>query len=46
MFIFLRYGQKIQPSISDVNVVVQFYPWFKFYFTLLLGMVMYEMSLK
>ena len=24
------------------NVVVQFYPWFKFYFLLFLGMVMYD----
>ena len=27
---------------SDVTVVVQFYPWFKFYFPLLLGMVIYD----
>ena len=36
--------------ISSVNVVVQFYPWFKFSFLLFLGMVMYDnnmiMSLK
>ena len=25
---------------QDVYVVVQFYPWFKFYFLLFLGMVM------
>ena len=25
-----------------VCVVVQFYPWFKFYFPLFLGMVMYD----
>ena len=25
-----------------VYVVVQFYPWFKFYFPLFLGMVMYD----
>ena len=24
------------------DVVVQFYPWFKFYFVLFLGMVMYD----
>ena len=27
---------------SSVNVVVQFHPWFKFYFLLFLGMVMYD----
>ena len=27
---------------DDVYVVVQFYPWFKFYFLLFLGMVMYD----
>ena len=26
----------------DIFVVVQFYPWFKFYFLLFLGMVMYD----
>ena len=26
----------------NVCVVVQFYPWFKFYFPLFLGMVMYD----
>ena len=26
----------------DVNVVVQFYPWFKFSFLLFLDMVMYD----
>ena len=25
-----------------IHVVVQFYPWFEFYFLLFLGMVMYE----
>ena len=25
---------------NNTNVVVQFYPWFKFYFPLFLGMVM------
>ena len=25
-----------------IYVVVQFYPWFKFYFPLFLGMVMYD----
>ena len=29
-----------------VNVVVQFYPWFKFYFPLFLGMVMYDNEFK
>ena len=25
-----------------MNVVVQFYPWFKFYFPLFLAMIMYD----
>ena len=29
-----------------VYVVVQFYPWFKFYFPLFLGMVMYDNEFK
>ena len=29
-----------------VYVVVQFYPWFKFYFVLFLGMVMYDKQKK
>ena len=29
-------------DFSDVVVVVQFCPWFKFYFSLFLGMVMYD----
>ena len=29
-------------KLSFVYVVVQFYPWFKFYFPLFLGMVMYD----
>ena len=28
---------------QQVDVVVQFYPWFKFYFPLFLGMVIYVM---
>ena len=31
---------------SDAYVVVQFYPWFKFYFLLFLGIVMYDNELK
>ena len=27
---------------SDVYVVVQFYPWFNFYFPLFLGIVIYD----
>ena len=27
---------------NNTNVVVQFYPWFKFYFPLFLDMVMYD----
>ena len=29
-------------KIIDVDVVVQFYSWFKLYFPLFLGMVMYD----
>ena len=29
-----------------VSVVVQFFPWFKWYFPLLLGMVMYHNEFK
>ena len=29
-----------------INVVVQFYPWLKFYFPLCLGMVMYDNEFK
>ena len=30
------------PKQNHVDVVVQFYPWFKFYFPLFFGMVMYD----
>ena len=30
----------------SVYVVVQFYPWFKFYFLLFLGMLMYDNEFK
>ena len=39
------YGNKPSPSKctqTSVYVVVQFSPWFKFYFPLFLGMVMYD----
>ena len=29
-------------DLHNVYVVVQFYPWFKFYLPLFLGMVMYD----
>ena len=29
---------------THVNVVVQFYPWFKFYFPLFCSMLMYDMT--
>ena len=38
-------GFCLKPSIS-VHVVVQFYPWFNFYFLLFLGMVIYDNELK
>ena len=34
LFITIRFG-------GDAYVVVRFYPWFKFYFLLFLGIVMY-----
>ena len=33
-------------STLHVYVVVQFYPWFKFYFLLFLGMVMYDNEIE
>ena len=32
----------VYPPKFGVYIVVQFYPWFKFYFPLFLGMVMYD----
>ena len=42
-----QYMDKIELKCNTFNachvcVVVQFYPWFKFYFPLFLGMVMYD----
>ena len=35
------------PTVKEALVdVVQFYPWFKFYFSLFLGMVMYDNEFK
>ena len=39
LFVQIILGQRI---FSYIYVVVQFYPWFKFYFPLFLGMVMYD----
>ena len=33
-------------SQSRIDVVVQFCPWFKFYFPLFLGMAMYDNEFK
>ena len=33
-------------NIIVIYVVVQFYPWFKFYFPLFLGLVMYDNDFK
>ena len=33
-------------TVNGVYVVVQFYPWFNFYFPLFLGMVMYDNQFK
>ena len=35
----------VQKMVNHVDVVVQFYPWFNFYFLLFLGMVMYDNDL-
>ena len=37
----LAFLQALGP-LCFINVVVQFYPWFKFYFPLFLGMLMYD----
>ena len=34
------------PRVLHIYVVVQFYPWFKFYFPLFCGMVMYDNEFK
>ena len=36
----------IHVGVQCVCVVVQFYPWLKFYFPLFLGMVMYDNEFK
>ena len=41
----------LEAALSDgvlflLYVVVQFYPWFKFYFLLFLGMLMYDNEFK
>ena len=36
----------IHVGVQCVCVVVQFYPWLKFYFPLFLGMVMYDKEFK
>ena len=36
----------VQTYEIHIFVVVQFYPWFKFYFLLFLGMVMYDNDLQ
>ena len=42
-FIMIHYiSALIQQVFLDVYVVVQFYPWFKFYFLLFLGMETYD----
>ena len=41
LFLWL-YAWAQTPSSYNVHVVVQFFPWFKFYFPLFLGMVMYD----
>ena len=33
---------KFYVYMHSISVVVQFYPWFKFYFPLFFGMVMYD----
>ena len=41
-WLFDRCTVQFEILISGVYVVVQFFPWFKFYFPLFLGMVMYD----
>ena len=43
---FKFYSLENSVDIELVSVVVQFYPWFKFYFPLFLGMVMYDNEFK
>ena len=38
----LLVDDKITACVKQIYVVVQFYPWFKFYFLLFLDMVMYD----
>ena len=38
----LLFNYKVKASQFYKYVVVQFYPWFKFYFLLFLGMIMYD----
>jgi len=38
----VHYGKCGSGVLGGIDVVVQFYPWFKFYFLLFLGMVMYD----
>ena len=37
----LNWSKNLEVSFI-INVVVQFYPWFKFYFLLFLGKIMYD----
>ena len=39
-------GQSPRRPLLRVYVVVQFYPWYKFYFPLFWGMVMYDDEFK
>ena len=40
------YDILIYSKFLSISVVVQFYPWFNFYFLLFLGMVIYDNELK
>ena len=42
----LRNSQVEVIWICGVSFVVQFYPWFKFYFLLFLGMLMFDNEFK
>ena len=46
LFVLKVYSRPRQTLLSGGYVVVQFHAWFKFYFPLFWGMVMYDYDLK
>ena len=45
-FVFMVNKRGLKDEKVHACLVVQFYPWFKFYFPLFWGMVMYELKTK